>query len=141
MVDIQHLNESTVDQAAFDWFAELHYDVLHGPDIVPGGARAERANYDDVVLVDRLRAALERLSPTIPIEARDEAFRKVLRIEHANLIQQSFHFHRFLVDGVSVEYSREDGSIAGDRVKLIEFDDLAHLPSQGFANSLIRRSQ
>ena len=31
-------------------------------------------------------------------------------------------FHRMLVEGVQVEYRRKDGSIAGDRVRLIDFE-------------------
>ncbi len=66
------LNESTVEAAGMDWFAELGWTVAHGPDLAPGesGAertlspalsRGERGSYGDVVLVGRLREAIRRL--------------------------------------------------------------------------------
>ena len=117
-----HLDESDVEAAALEWFAELGYQVRHGPDFAPGEPAAERAGYGDVVLVGRLRAAVARINPSIPAEAREEAVRRVLRAEHPDLVLENQRFHRFLVDGVDVEYRRPDGSIAGDKVWLLNFD-------------------
>jgi type I restriction enzyme R subunit len=38
------------------------------------------------------------------------------------LLQNNRAFHRMLVDGVPVEYRRPDGSVAGDTVRLLDFD-------------------
>ena len=73
----------------------------------------------------RLREAIRRLNPTIPEEAREEALRKVLRRRNAFARRKNRAFHRMLRDGVAVEYPRTDGSIAGDHVRLIDFDDAA----------------
>jgi type I restriction enzyme R subunit len=116
--------ESTVEEAALSWFEELGYAVVHGPDIAPGELFAEREGYGDVVLVKRLREALQRINPDIPGEAVDEAVRRVLHPETASLIENNRRFHQMLVEGVPVEYRRDDGSIAGDLVKLIDFDNL-----------------
>ena len=115
-------NESTVEDAGLSWLGELGYATVHGKDIAPGEPGAEREAYDDVVLVGRLRAAIDRLNPEIPAQARDEAVRKVLRPESPKLIVNNRVFHRMLRDGVEVEYNRPDGSIAGDRVRLIGDD-------------------
>lgn len=32
-------------------------------------------------------------------------------------------FHRWPINGIDVEYKRPDGSIAGDKVRLIDFED------------------
>ena len=116
--------ESTVEEAALSWFEELGYAIVHGPDIAPGELFAERDGYSDVVLVKRLREALQRINPEIPVEALDEAVRRVLHPETASLIENNRRFHQILVEGVPVEYRRDDGSIAGDLVKLIDFDTL-----------------
>ena len=120
---MNHLNESTLEETALSWFADLGYEVAHGQDIAPGEPAAERDSYDQVVLVGRLRDAVERLNRTIPVEARDEAIRKVLYPESPSLIVNNRRFHAMLRDGVEVEYRRADGSIAGDRVRLIDYDD------------------
>ena len=117
------LNESAVENATLSWFGELGYAVEHGPDIAPGEAAAERDSFGDVVLAGRLREAIDRLNPDIPQEAREEALRKVLRAESPSLVGNNRKFHQMLRDGVEVEYKRDDGSIAGDRVRLVDFDD------------------
>jgi type I restriction enzyme R subunit len=117
------LTESHVEDAALEWFDELGYTVLHGPDIAPGELLAERETYSQVVLSGRLRRKLTDLNPHIPAEALDEAARKLARPESPSLINNNRLFHRMLVDGVEVEYKRADDSIAGDRARLIDFDE------------------
>jgi type I restriction enzyme R subunit len=116
------LNESIVEDAALEWFGELGYAVGHGPQIAPGEPAAERDSFGAVVLIERLREAIRCLNPAIPEDAREEALRKVLRVAMPSLVQTNRVFHRMLRDGVEVEYPRLDGSIAGDRVRLLDFD-------------------
>jgi type I restriction enzyme R subunit len=118
------LNESIVEDAALEWFGELGYAVGHGPQLAPGEPAAERDSFGEVVLVGRLREAIRRLNPAIPEEAREEALRKVLRVGTPALVQTNRAFHRMLRDGVPVEYPRPDGSIAGDHVRLVDFNDV-----------------
>jgi len=118
------LNESIVEDAALEWFAELGYSIGHGPHMAPGEPAAERDSFGEVVLVERLRDAIQRLNPAIPDEARQEALRKVLRIATPSLTQTNRAFHRMLRDGVPVEYPRSDGSIAGDHARLADFADV-----------------
>jgi type I restriction enzyme R subunit len=118
------LNESIVEDAALEWFGELGYVIGHGPQLAPGEPAAERASFGDVVLAGRLREAIRRLNPAIPEDAREDALRKVLRLGSPSLTQTNRAFHRMLRDGVDVEYARPDGSIAGDHVRLVDFDDV-----------------
>jgi type I site-specific restriction-modification system R (restriction) subunit len=73
-----NLNESTVEEAALSWFDELGYAALHGPANAPGEPGAERDGFEQVILADRLRNAIDTLNPNIPREAREEAFRMVV---------------------------------------------------------------
>jgi len=116
------LNESVVEDAALAWFAELGYAIGHGPHMAPDEPAAERDSFADVVLVARLRDAIRRLNPAIPDDAREEALRKVLRVGTPLLTQTNRAFHHMLRNGVDVEYTRPDGSIAGDKARLIDFD-------------------
>ena len=119
------LNESTIEAAALEWFGELGYGVAFGPDLAPGEPKTERNSFGDVVLVERLRKAIARLNPAIPSDAREEAFRKLMRTETPSLTGGNRAFHRMLRDGVPVEYHRADGSVAGDSVRLVDFADPA----------------
>ncbi len=120
-----NLNESIVEDAALEWFGELGYTVGHGPHLAPAEPAAERDSFGDVVLVARLRDAVARLNPHIPAEAREEAVRKVLRPDTPGLAGINRRFHYLLRNGVPVEYKRPDGSIAGDSVRLVDFDNVA----------------
>ena len=117
------LNESHVEEAALTWFGELGYVIAHGPDTAPGESASERNSFADVVLIGRLRDAITHLNPTIPEVARGEALLKVLRLDNPSLLANNRIFHHMLRDGVEVEYKRPDGSIAGDRVRLVDFAD------------------
>jgi type I restriction enzyme R subunit len=117
-------SESVVEDAALAWLEALGYAILHGPDIAAGEPGAERTdpNCRDVVLEGRLRRALKCLNPELPAEALDDAFRKLTRADAPSLIERNRAVHRMLVDGVTVEYRRKDGSIAGGQARLLDFD-------------------
>ncbi len=115
------INESIVEEAALSWFRDLGFDVAHAPHLAPGEVAPERNSFADVLLVERARDAIARLNPKVPGDALEEAMRKVLRHEAPSLIGNNRAFHRLLRDGVPVEYRRDDGSIAGDHVRLIDF--------------------
>jgi type I restriction enzyme R subunit len=115
------ITESEVETVALEILSELDYKILYGPDIAPDGISPERKSYSDVVLVDRLRDAVNRINPDIPGEAREEAIKKVLRSESPQLIINNQNFHKKLVEGVDIEYRKKDGSIANDKVWLFDF--------------------
>ncbi len=116
--------ESVVEDAALAWLEALGYAVLHGPDIAAGEPGAERSDpsYRDVQLEERLRNALARLNPDLPPDAIDDAFRKLTRADALSLVERNRAVHRMLVEGVTVEYRRKDGAIAGTQVRLIDFE-------------------
>ncbi len=118
------LNESHIEAVALDWLKALGYVVLHGPEIALGEPSAERSdpNYRDVVLEGRLRQALACLNPDLPPEALEDAYRKLTRTDAPSLLERNRKVHRMLVDGVTVEYRRKDGSIAGAQARVIDFD-------------------
>jgi len=116
------MNEHDLEQAVLSWFEELGYETAHGPDVAPDVKTPERATFADVVLVDRFRDALDRLNPDLPASALDDALHKVTRHDSPSLIRNNHTFHTRLADGVDVEYRRDDGSIGGGHVVLVDFD-------------------
>jgi type I restriction enzyme, R subunit len=120
----RHFSESVVEAAARAWLEALGYEIKHGPDIAAGEADAERRDpgYRDVVLEQRLRNALAQLNPELPAEALEDAFRKLTSVDAPSLLERNRATHRMLIDGVTVEYRRADGSIAGAQARVIDFD-------------------
>jgi type I restriction enzyme R subunit len=115
--------ESVVEEAALAWLEGLGYTILHGPEIAPGEPFAERDDYSQVVLEQRLRQALQRLNPQAPAGALDEAFRRVTRPDSPSLVANNHAVHRYLVEGVPVEVQQPDGSFRGDLIRVLDHDD------------------
>lgn len=121
------ISEDAVEHAMLDWLAGLGWATAHGPDISPPDGRTpglERDSYRDVVLARRLREAIARLNPHVPPGARDDALRRVLSPNVPGLVNANRQMHRWLVDGVPVEFQK-DGETRGDRVRLLDFADVA----------------
>ncbi len=122
-MNLNTIDESDIETTAMNWLAGMGSSVLHGPDIAPDTADAERSRYEDVVLTQRLRDAVARLNPNIPAEAHEEAIRKVLSPHSPALVQNNRAFHRMLVDGVEVEYRDSDGATRGGGAQLVDFEN------------------
>jgi type I restriction enzyme R subunit len=120
-----NLTESIVEDAALTWLAGIGYSIAHGPEIAPGEPGAERDNFAEPFLPERLREALERLNPTVPAEALGEAYRHVTRIDTPQPLDANHAFHTYLTDGVPVDYLRADGTTAHDLVRLVDFESAA----------------
>ena len=120
------LSESTVESAALSWPANIGWRTAHGPDIAPDAPCAERADYSDVILAQRLRDALARFNPDLPTDALDDAFRKLTRPHGTTLETRNCASHRMAVDGVTVEYRDAGGVLRADQVCVIDFDDPAN---------------
>ena len=121
---MSNFTESVVEEAALEWLEGLGYTVLRGPEIAAGEPTAERIDpgYRDVVLQSRLGRALERLNPQLQPEAIDDAYRRLTRVDELSTVTRNHAFHQKLVDGVTVEYTRPDGSIGGALVRVFDFD-------------------
>jgi type I restriction enzyme R subunit len=117
------MTESVVEQATLAWLEALGYGIAHGPEIGCGQPGAEREDWSQVVLEGRLRNALQRLNPKVPASAIEEAFRKLTRPDSPSLAAGNHAMHRLLVEGVQVEYQRNDNSIGGDIVRVIDFEN------------------
>jgi type I restriction enzyme R subunit len=116
--------ESVVEEATLAWLEGLGYTVLLGPEIAAGESTTERSDptYRDVALEGHLRQALVRLNPDLPSDALEDAYRKLTRNDSPSLVERNRAVHRMLVNGVTVEYRRADGSIAGSQAQVIDFD-------------------
>lgn len=118
------MTEDQLELEALDWLTETGYKHLYGPDIAPDGPAPERSTFQQVLLTDRLRNAIQRLNPAVPASARDDALRQVLNLDTPVLLSANRHFHALLVNGVPVEYQL-DGETRGDFVRLIDFTDVS----------------
>src|SRR5665647_3963163 len=116
------ITESAIELLAIKKLEDLGYHYLYGPDIASDGAHPERDNYEQVLLIQRLKHAVRRINPDIPVDAQNEAIKEIQRIASPELIANNETFHRLLTEGIPVT-KRVDGDYRGDRVWLIDFKD------------------
>ena len=99
--------ESHVEEEMLGWFEDLGYEVVHGPELAPDGARPERKNYKQVLLDGRLRDALHRLNPNFPAAAVADAVSVMLGTGLPGLLAANREVQRALTTGVQVYW--QDG--------------------------------
>lgn len=113
------ITENEIEEIAIGYLQKLGYSYLLGTVISPDGEHPER-QYNEVVLVTRLRDAIDKLNPNISQDAKEDALKKVLRTESPNALINNETFHRYLTDGVDVEMRTESG-IRGEKIYIVDF--------------------
>ena len=117
------ITESDIEYLALEWLEALGWATAYGPGIGPDAQNPERDDYDQVVLGQRLLDALADLNLSLPSTALDDAIRKLILPQGATLEARNRNFHKMLIEGVQVEYRTADGSIRGDMVSVVDFND------------------
>jgi type I restriction enzyme R subunit len=119
------ITEDAVEQVAIELLESAGFSYIYGPTIAPDGEAPERSRFDDVLLVGRLKSAIEKINHSLPQEAKDQALRQVLNLPSQNIIDNNESFHRMLTEGIEVEYMGEQG-IKGDKVWLIDYENITN---------------
>lgn len=114
------ITENTIESFAINLLQELGYTYIYAPDIAPDAENPERDNFEQVLLLNRLQNAVQRINSGIPANAQAEAIKEIQRIASPELLTNNETFHRLLTQGIPVS-KRVDGDDRGDRVWLIDF--------------------
>jgi type I restriction enzyme R subunit len=117
---MNRITESYIESFAIELLEKQGYQYIYAPDIAHDGKTPERENYEQVILIDRLRRAVKLFNPDIPSDQQEEAIRAIQRIASPELIANNEKFHRYLTEGVPVSYQK-DGIERGDLVWLVDF--------------------
>lgn len=98
------LNEQQLEELCLNWFQQVGWRFAHGPDIAPDSNAPERTDYRQVVLRERLLAALARINPQIPAAALEQAVHALQTVSEPQMVVRNRSVHRLLLSGVSVEF-------------------------------------
>ena len=131
------ISEDDIEQALLQRLQHLcGFNVLNcftaqPDDLNDGSGRADKR---EVILPDRLRAAIQRLNPDLPADAHAQALATLLQLRLAmSLVQANREMDGLIRDGVPVEFEATEGTDAGkrvtERVRVIDFDSPD--PTQG----------
>ncbi|CAK2831516.1 Type I restriction enzyme HindI endonuclease subunit [Vibrio crassostreae] len=104
------ITEDLLEQQCLNWFMAQGYQYKNGYDIAPDGDTPERDDYHQVILKKRLLNQLQIINPELPIEALSDVVNTVSSPDTPILIKNNRAFHKFVIEGVPVEYTViEDG--------------------------------
>jgi type I restriction enzyme R subunit len=124
MTPTGYSEDALVEQPAIEIFRKLGWETencFHEFDL-PGGSPLGRETQAEVVLVQRLRPALEKLNPNLPPIAVNLAIEEITRGRSTmTLAAANQDIYRLLKDGVKVTYKNEEGEEATESVRVIDW--------------------
>lgn len=116
------ITENIIEQSAIEILQLQGWEYANGKEISPEGLFCERDSFNQIVLLNRLRNAIAKINPTIPLDAKEAAIQKVLRIASPELLHNNEEFHRLLVEKVKIPY-QQNGYERSHEVALIDFEN------------------
>jgi type I restriction enzyme R subunit len=119
-----YTEDQLVEQPAIGLFAALGWQTVSAMEETFGaGGTLGRETKGEVVLTDRLRAALTRLNPGLPTEALQTAIDELARDRSAmSLEAANREIYRLLKDGIPVSVpDREHGGQKTERLRVIDW--------------------
>jgi len=119
---LKPITENIIEQSAIEILHGLGWAYVSGKEISPEGVFCERDSFSQIVLVSRLREAIARINPNIPLDAQEAAIQKVLRIASPDLLHNNELFHEELVEKVKIPY-QQNGYERSHEVALIDFEN------------------
>ncbi len=128
MIPHAYTEDQLVEQPAIALFAELGWQTVSAMEEVFGtSGTLGRETSGEVVLIPRLRAALERLNPQLPAEAIASAVDELTRDRSAmSLAAANREVCGLLKDGVKVAVpDRERGGLKDERVRVVDWENPA----------------
>lgn len=112
-----------VEQPTIDLFEELGYEVFRGGKDSRNAELLGRSSSDEVVLSPRLRSALQRLNPTLPPEAIEQAVEKLTKDRSLTTpAQANQEVYRLLKNGIRVTVAHEEGERV-EIARVIDWDE------------------
>jgi type I restriction enzyme R subunit len=114
------ITEDQLEQLCLEWFKTIGYDYICGYEIAPGESASERSDYRQIILHDRLLSRLKVINPHIPLATLELVALQIAKADSPVLIKNNHAFHRYLLEGVKVEY-QEGGEDKVDHVRLVDF--------------------
>ena len=110
-------SEDTYEQALIELFQSLEgkqYRYVYGPNI--------GRDYSNPILDDVLQASLQRINPTLPLDAIEDAIKKLHQIEGSSLYECNFKFTQMLQYGIEVQYTDAKHQVKTAIVNLIDYE-------------------
>ncbi|GAA6615155.1 type I restriction endonuclease [Scytonema sp. NUACC26] len=117
-----HSKPLSVAPDPLTWFEVIGYTVLLESDVNSVVHCVERSSLTEVVLRHRLRDALTRINPKVPLSAIEAVISQVICTENRNFFEKNRLFHKLLTEGVDVTYYKGDRTVR-NKVWLVDMSN------------------
>src|SRR5580704_15870456 len=112
------MSEEQWEQFVLDELAELAWEPKTGTEIAP---KAERESWSELIISWRLRDAIARINPGLPMSAVDDAAKIVFSATSQDARAENQRMHEFLTRGIrSVTYTDEYGAERNPTIWLLD---------------------
>jgi type I restriction enzyme R subunit len=121
-----YTEDQLVEQPAIGLFADLGWQTVAALEETFGATGTlGRETKGEVVLAARLRSALVRLNPSLPLEAINNAIDEISRDRSAMLLEAANReVYRLLKDGITVSVpDREHGGQRTERLRVVDWEN------------------
>ena len=118
--------DALIEQPVIHLFQDLHWETANCFDetFLPGGGTLGRETPEEVVLVQRLKPALERLNPDLPQEVIDLAIAEIVRDRSTmSPVSANREIYQMLKEGVRVQYRNPQGETVTENVRVIDWNN------------------
>lgn len=117
------MNEEKLESLCLEWFRDNGWDIMHGPDIAYDGDNPMRKNYQQVLLESDLKDSFSRINTHLPSDCYEQVLTKLKNPGSLDLVTNNRIFHRFLIEGIPVEFKRDE-ELVYDHAFLLDFDHI-----------------
>ncbi|WP_417256168.1 type I restriction endonuclease subunit R [Celeribacter halophilus] len=116
-------SEDDLEQWALGELQGLGFSYLHGSALSPEADDPVRDSFHDVLILDRLEAAVRRLNPHLPDEAVRTAINEIRDTKFAgDLLSENRRIHDVIVGGVPVSWF-EGGEQKNDIARIVDWEN------------------
>lgn len=118
--------DTLVEQPAIALFSQLGYDTANCfyEKVGTSDSTLGRETTEEVVLVPKLRSALQKLNPDLGSEAINLAIEELTRDRGAmSGVQANREVYKLLKDGVKVAFENDEGEETDETVRIIDWND------------------
>lgn len=122
----EYSEDTLVEQPTIALFSELHWETAncYAETFLPGGGFLGRETPEEVVLVRQLRPMLEKLNPSLPDEAIDQAVAELVRDRRTmSPVHANREIYLYLKDGIRVTWKNPQGETLIDTVRIIDWQN------------------
>jgi type I restriction enzyme, R subunit len=123
-MNTDYSEDTLVEQPTIELFSELEYETANCfyEKVGTSGSTLGRETTAEVILVPKLRSALQKLNPDLDSEAINLAIEALARDRSAmSLVQANREVYKLLKDGVKVSFQNDEGEETDETVRVIDW--------------------